>query len=171
MTTMRAPTHAESLADWQIRQPDSTLAEKKYIIASLAISGNSVQKLDISVSNKVNPNTLKYYIARTKKQREILDHVGRHKVIDDAGINNLKTQLISKHIDSEDQLRSMIRMAAKETFERRNPTSQLKARKVKSYISLRSLKRYCHYFQPYIGTRNPMNCTDDNVVNLDNNVL
>ena len=95
-------------------------SEEKYNVAKMVLN-KQLKGKDAAEHFGISHNTLRYYVSRVKKDTEILDRVGRHKIIDSYRDRNLKLQLQEISENDATSIDQLIRQAARATYEARNP--------------------------------------------------
>ena len=125
-------------------------SEEKYNVAKMVLN-KQLKGKDAAEHFGISHNTLRYYVSRVKKDTEILDRVGRHKIIDSYRDRNLKLQLQEISENDATSIDQLIRQAARATYEARNPNLFKILRKNHSFISQRSLNRYYDYYHQFMA--------------------
>ena len=120
--------------------------KQKYTVAQMVVN-KTLSHQQACKKYGILKSSLQYYCKRVRVDTEVLNHPGRHRIIDSIRDKSIK----SNSNITELTLEKFIRQAAKETYHARH-NSELNTKKLRKnhkYLSRRTLCRYIALYTPY----------------------
>ena len=122
--------------------------EEKYSIAHMVVS-KLLSRRDACERYGILQSSLQYYCKRVRVDTEVLNHPGRHRIIDSLRDRNLKAYLKSNPNIEVLNLKKLIKQAAKDTYHARHSEVNPTLRTNHKFISQCTLNRYIEIYTSY----------------------